>query len=49
MLKLIENFKRIFGIQNLNGMSEEVFKLERTIERLNRAKNIQLFRTDYLE
>ncbi len=49
MLKLIENLKRISTIQNLDAMPEEVIKLNHTIERLNSAKNIHLFRTDYLE
>ena len=49
MLKLIENLKRISAIQKLDEMPEEVIKLNHTIERLNSAKNIHLFRTDYLE
>lgn len=49
MLKLFENFKKVSGIDQMNHVSEEVTKLERTIERLNGAKHITLFRTDYLE
>ena len=49
MLKLIENLKRISAIQNLDEMPEEVIKLNHTLDRLNSAKNMHLFRTDYLE
>lgn len=49
MLKLIENFKRLSGFHGFNEASEEVIKLERTVERLNSAKNVHLLRTDYLE
>lgn len=49
VLKLIENFKRLSGIQSSNEISEELVKLERTVERLNSAKNVHLLRTDYLE
>ena len=46
MLKLIENLKRISAIQNLDEMPEEVIKLNHTLDRLNSAKNIHLFRTE---
>lgn len=49
MLKLIENLKKVSGTDLTHTVSDEVRKLDQAIERLKRAKNVDLFRTDYLE
>lgn len=57
MFQLFQTLKKIFitskqarvsqGLHN--SVDADIAKLDRTIVRLNSAKNVHLFRTDYLE
>lgn len=57
MFQLFQTLKKVFitskqarvsqGLHN--SVDADIAKLDRTIVRLNSAKNVHLFRTDYLE